>query len=33
MSNSRISMEDYAAAILDEVEKPKHSRARFTVAY
>ena len=31
--NSRISMEDYAAAILDEVEKPKHSRARFTVAY
>ena len=31
--NSRISMEDYAVAVLDEIEKPKHSRKRFTVAY
>jgi putative NADH-flavin reductase len=30
---SRISMEDFAVAILDEVEKPKFSRARFTVGY
>jgi putative NADH-flavin reductase len=30
---SSISMEDFAAAILDEVEKPKFSRARFTVGY
>ena len=29
---SHISMEDYAVALLDEVEKPKHSRTRFTVA-
>jgi putative NADH-flavin reductase len=31
--NSRISMEDYAVAILDEVERPRHSRTRFSVAY
>jgi putative NADH-flavin reductase len=30
---SRISAEDLAAAILDEVEQPRHSRRRFTVAY
>lgn len=30
---SRISMEDFAVALLDEAETPKHSRARFTVAY
>jgi uncharacterized protein len=30
---SRIAAEDYAAAILDEVEKPRHLRQRFTVAY
>ena len=30
---SRISLEDFAAAILDEAEKPRHARARFTVAY
>lgn len=30
---SRISMEDYAVAMLDEVEKPQHVRDRFTVAY
>ncbi|MFJ2987326.1 NAD(P)-dependent oxidoreductase [Collimonas sp. NPDC087041] len=31
--NSRISMEDYAIALLDEIEQPKHIRQRFTVAY
>ena len=30
---SRISAEDYAIAFLDEVEKPKHIRRRFTLAY
>jgi putative NADH-flavin reductase len=30
---SRISAEDYAIALLDEVEDPKHIRQRFTVAY
>jgi putative NADH-flavin reductase len=30
---SRISREDFAIAILDELEKPKHVRRRFTVAY
>ena len=30
---SRVSMEDYAIAMLDEVEKPRHVRARFTVGY
>jgi putative NADH-flavin reductase len=30
---SRISMEDYAIALLDEVEHPKHPRQRFSVAY
>lgn len=30
---SRISVEDLAVAIVDEVEKPKHLRARFTVGY
>ena len=30
---SSISMEDYAIAMVDELEKPKHSRARFTVGY
>lgn len=31
--NSRISVEDYAAAFIDELEKPGHSRQRFTVGY
>ena len=31
--NSAISMEDFAAALLDEAEAPKHNRTRFTVAY
>lgn len=30
--NSRISMEDYAIAVVDEIERPKHLRQRFTVA-
>jgi putative NADH-flavin reductase len=30
---SRISREDFAVAILDEIEKPKHIRKRFTAAY
>ena len=30
---SRISAEDYAVAMLDELERPRHLRARFTVAY
>jgi len=30
---SRISLEDYAVAMLDEIEKPAHSRQRFTVGY
>ncbi|WP_169952579.1 NAD(P)-dependent oxidoreductase [Microbispora sp. H11081] len=30
---SRISMEDLAVALLDEAERPRHHRTRFTVAY
>jgi putative NADH-flavin reductase len=30
---SRISTEDYAVAMLDEIENPKHIRSQFTVAY
>ena len=30
---SRISMEDFAVALLDEAETPRHTRTRFTVAY
>lgn len=30
---SRISLSDFAVAMLDEVEKPKHPRQRFCVAY
>jgi putative NADH-flavin reductase len=30
---SRISVQDYAMAMIDEVEKPKHIRQRFTVGY
>src|SRR6185312_11241035 len=30
---SFISYEDYAKAVLDEIEHPTHSRARMTVAY
>jgi uncharacterized protein len=31
--NSRISAEDYAVALVDELEQPKHIKQRFTVAY
>jgi uncharacterized protein len=30
---SRVSVEDYAMAMIDEVEKPQHIRRRFTVGY
>jgi putative NADH-flavin reductase len=30
---SRISAEDYAVALVDELEKPQHVRQRFTVGY
>jgi putative NADH-flavin reductase len=30
---SSISFEDYAVALLDELQKPAHSRKRFTVGY
>ncbi|MBI2688053.1 MAG: NAD(P)-dependent oxidoreductase [Acidobacteria bacterium] len=31
--DSRISAEDYAIALVDELEKPQHIRQRFTVGY
>ncbi len=31
--NSTISFEDYGVAMVDELEKPQHSRKRFSVAY
>jgi putative NADH-flavin reductase len=30
---SRISMEDYAIAMVDELEKPSHRKERFSVGY
>ena len=30
---SRISMEDFAIAMIDELEHPKHTGRRFTVGY
>jgi putative NADH-flavin reductase len=30
---SRISMEDYAIAMVDELEHPHHTRQRFSVGY
>ena len=30
---SRISVEDYAVAMVDEVEKPQHHKVRFTIGY
>jgi putative NADH-flavin reductase len=30
---SKISIEDYAIAMVDELERPRHSRQRFTVGY
>lgn len=31
--NSRISLQDYAVAMIDELERPAHPRSRFTVGY
>jgi uncharacterized protein len=31
--NSRISAEDYAKALVDEIESPAHERAQMTIAY
>ncbi|WP_374488056.1 NAD(P)-dependent oxidoreductase [Zoogloea sp.] len=31
--NSRISFEDYAVALVDELERPAHERMRFTIGY
>ncbi|WP_348260783.1 NAD(P)H-binding protein [Telmatobacter sp. DSM 110680] len=31
--NSRISMEDYAIALVDELETPAHEREQFTIGY
>jgi uncharacterized protein len=31
--NSRISFEDYAIALIDELENPQHQRERFTIGY
>jgi putative NADH-flavin reductase len=31
-AGDQISIEDYAVALVDEIENPKHVRARFTVA-
>jgi putative NADH-flavin reductase len=31
--DSRISAEDYAVAMVDELEKPAHVRQQFTAAY
>ena len=31
--DSRISMEDYAMALVDELEKPAHEHMRFTIGY
>ncbi|MFI7098544.1 NAD(P)-dependent oxidoreductase [Streptomyces sp. NPDC050161] len=31
--SSRISAEDYAVALVDEIERPQHTGERFTVAY
>ena len=33
LGGSAISLEDFAIALLDEAEQPKHRRMRFTVAY
>lgn len=30
---SRVSFEDYAVALVDELERPAHERARFTIGY
>jgi uncharacterized protein len=30
---NRVSFEDYAVALVDELEKPEHERSRFTIGY
>jgi uncharacterized protein len=30
---SWVSFEDYAVALVDDLEKPAHERARFTIGY
>jgi putative NADH-flavin reductase len=30
---SKISVQDYAVAMIDELEKPAHHRERFTIGY
>jgi hypothetical protein len=32
-AKSHISLEDFAAAMIDELEQPAHVRQRFTVGY
>jgi len=32
-AESRISAEDYAIALVDELERPQHLRERFTIGY
>jgi NAD-dependent epimerase/dehydratase len=31
--NSHISVQDYAVAMVDELEKPAHHKERFTIGY
>ncbi|MFF4796761.1 NAD(P)-dependent oxidoreductase [Streptomyces sp. NPDC001276] len=31
--NSRVSTQDYAVALVDELERPAHERSRFTIGY
>lgn len=33
LGRSHISREDYAIALVDELQSPRHSRRRFTVGY
>jgi C4-type Zn-finger protein len=33
VGNSHISVEDYAAAMIDELEHPQHHQERFTIGY
>jgi hypothetical protein len=33
LAESSLSTEDFAIALVDELEQPKHSRQRFTVGY
>jgi uncharacterized protein len=32
-AGSRISMEEYAIALVNELERPKHRKQRFSVGY